>query len=142
MQRYTYIANLLLVFVLPSLELAVLANVELPIAQMGLFLVAVLIMGSLWDIWATRHSRNDGTWIWRFSDTHVLGPKLYDVPIEEYLFYPISTTYIVILWESIKHGSTTADLGMLFLLVAIATQSVVVMVVFMLLGGRSRPSSR
>ncbi len=141
MQRYTYVANLFFVFVLPAIELTMLARIELPFVQLALFLFVVLFMGSLWDIWATRHGSNDTTWIWRFSEKHVLGPRIFDVPIEEYLFYPISTVFLITLWEGIAHGYASGDVGMLFLLLVIATQTAATMVVFMLLSaGRKRRS--
>jgi hypothetical protein len=62
----------------------------------------ITIVGSLWDIWATQHGKNDPIWLWQFNKKDTLGVKFFDLPIEEYLFYLTTSIYIIFSWEAIQ----------------------------------------
>ena len=78
------------------------------------------MLGSLWDIWATRHGKKDKLWLWQFHDQNTLGLKFFDLPIEEYLFYPASSLYVIFMWEGVKFGYETGSVFYLILLSTLA----------------------
>lgn len=73
------------------------------------FVVLITIIGAIWDIWATRHGRKDKVWLWQFNSKDTLGVKLFDMPIEEYLFYISTSLYIVFIWEAIELALNTKE---------------------------------
>ena len=87
-------------------------------SQLVPFVVLVTAIGSIWDVWATRHGKNDRVWIWQFNRSQTLGIRLLGLPIEEYLFYVGSSVYVIYMWEAIKLLVSTRD-GKLYLYIAI-----------------------
>lgn len=63
-----------------------------------------------------RHGRRDPIWLWQFNFKDTLGIKLFDLPIEEYLFYIASSVYIILIWEGIRYALETGSLLMYILL--------------------------
>lgn len=63
------------------------------------FIILVTLIGSVWDIWATRHGKKDKIWLWEFNRKQTIGIRLFGLPIEEYLFYVASSLYVVFMWE-------------------------------------------
>lgn len=77
--------------------------------QFVLFVLTITIMGSLWDLWATRHGRKDAVWIWQFNHKDTLGLTFLGVPMEEYLFYTFSSVYVILIWQSISLATQTQN---------------------------------
>lgn len=100
--KFYYMASLLFVFVIPSSVAAYFTLDRIPTNNLLTFIIGMLVLGALWDIWATRHSRKDRVWLWQFNPKNTIGLKLFDLPIEEYLFYVFSSIYVVFIWEAIK----------------------------------------
>ncbi len=102
MKKYSYLASLLFIFCIPASIAAYILRDNLSFQQLVVYVAIVTIVGSLWDIWATRHGRRDRMWLWQFNGQQTLGIKLLDLPVEEYLFYVASSTYVILIWEEIK----------------------------------------
>jgi len=79
-------------------------------------MVGITIVGSIWDIWATRHGNKDPIWLWQFNHKETIGKKVFDVPIEEYLFYLATSVYVIFTWESIRLVSEEGNLLMFIVL--------------------------
>jgi lycopene cyclase domain-containing protein len=65
----------------------------------GLFpsLIIVSLFYLVWDVWFTE------TGIWQFNYRYLLGPKLFDLPLEEYGFFlvvPYACLFIYRVWQS------------------------------------------
>lgn len=114
--RFYYITSLLLVFVVPACILAYFVLDRIPLPSLFIFIIGITVLGSVWDIWATRHGRRDPVWLWQFNFKDTLGIKLFDLPIEEYIFYVASSVYIIFIWEEIKYALETGSLLMYILL--------------------------
>jgi lycopene cyclase domain-containing protein len=110
--RFYYILSLLFVFVVPASFLAMLVWERIPFINFIFFVASITILGSIWDVWAVRHGKRDKTWLWQFNFRDTLGIKVFDLPIEEYLFYISSSLYIVLLWEGIKIAIETGNIFM------------------------------
>jgi lycopene cyclase domain-containing protein len=117
MQRFYYLGSLLVVFAIPAGVIMPFIIHQIPIANLILFLVGILFLGSVWDVWATRHGKKDAVWIWQFNHKDTIGVTLFDIPLEEYLFYLLSSAYIIFLWEAIKLALST-DSPLLSILIA------------------------
>lgn len=118
--KFSYLLSLFLVFVLPASGAAYFVWDLIPLINLAMFAVAITILGSIWDIWATRHGKRDPIWLWQFNLRDTLGIQLFGIPIEEYLFYVSSSLYVVFIWEGIKR--------------ALETQSILMYIVLPLLG--------
>ncbi|MDZ4286272.1 MAG: lycopene cyclase domain-containing protein, partial [Candidatus Sungbacteria bacterium] len=70
--------------------------------------------------WATKHRSKDPIWLWQFNDKQTLGIKVLGLPIEEYMFYIASSTYVIYMWEGIKN-MTQNNGGQLYIVVALLT---------------------
>jgi len=103
MRKYYYILSLLFVFVIPTIIAAYFVLERVRLDQLAIFVVSITLLGSVWDMWATRHGKRDPVWIWTFNHRDTLGIRFRDIPIEEYLFYLVSSVYIVFLWELIRY---------------------------------------
>ncbi len=104
MKHYTYVASLLLVFTIPALVQAYFLHNRISLPHLLIFAAIVTILGTLYDIWATRHGGRDPIWLWQFNPKDTLGIKLFDLPIEEYLFFAITSCYCVLSWEGINYA--------------------------------------
>ena len=101
-RRYHYILTLSFVFVIPTIIASVVLSDEIYLGALLPFIVLVTIIGSIWDIWATRHGKKDRVWLWQFNGRQTLGIRLFGLPVEEYLFYVASSVYVVFMWEGFK----------------------------------------
>ncbi len=106
-RKYYYSLSLLFIFVIPTFISAFFVFSRISIAQLAVFVLSITLLGSAWDIWATRHGKKDPVWLWTFNHKDTLGLRLFDLPVEEYLFYIASSVYIIFLWESIKYALET-----------------------------------
>jgi|SRR3989344_9412597 len=116
MKRFYYSLSLILVFILPALIAGYFIFDRIPLINFLVFIVGITILGSIWDIWATRHGKRDPIWLWQFNFKDTLGIKLFDLPIEEYIFYVVSSVYIIFIWEGIKFALETKSIAMYVLL--------------------------
>lgn len=114
--RFSYLLSLLVVFVLPSMLVGYFVWDRIELSTFLIFVLSVTVLGTMWDLWAARHGRRDALWIWEFNVKDTLGLRLFDLPIEEYLFYICSSVYLVLLWEGIKYGQSSESLFILLLL--------------------------
>ena len=129
MKRYYYIISLLFVFVLPMLVEAYFVADKIFTWDLVAFVTGITILGSIWDIWATRHGKRDPIWLWQFNFRDTIGIKLFDLPIEEYLFYIASSLYIVFTWEGIKYASSTGNPFAYLLLSGLGTWTLIAILV-------------
>lgn len=102
MRRYYYLLTLTFVFVIPTIVAAFLMRDVISLQALIPFIVLVTVIGSIWDVWATRHGKKDRVWLWQFHRSQTLGKRFLGLPIEEYLFYTASSVYIIYMWEGIK----------------------------------------
>lgn len=102
MRRYYYLLTLTFVFCIPTIIAAVLLQDVIALRELVPFVVLVTIIGSIWDVWATRHGKRDRVWLWQFHQSQTLGHRFLGLPIEEYLFYTASSIYIIYMWEGLK----------------------------------------
>jgi hypothetical protein len=65
-------------------------------------MILVTVIGSMWDVWATRHGKKDRIWLWQFNTKQTIGMRFLGLPIEEYLFYVASSVYVIFMWEGLK----------------------------------------
>ena len=115
-KKFYYSASLIVVFVVPALVELYFVLHRIPLFNLITFIVGITILGSAWDIWATRHGRRDRIWLWQFNTRETLGIRLLDLPAEEYLFYVASSLYVVLTWEGIRFALETHNPFMYFLL--------------------------
>lgn len=101
-KKLYYLSSLFFVFIIPAIICAYFTVDRIPLANLVTFVLGITFLGSLWDIWATKHGKRDQIWLWQFNSRETLGIKILDLPIEEYLFYVASSLYIVFIWEGIK----------------------------------------
>lgn len=102
MKRFYYLGLLVFVFALPAAVAGVYLSGQISLGTLVPFVIGVTVFGTALDIWATRHGRRDSVWLWQFHSRQTLGIKLFDVPIEEYLFYVASSVYVIVMWENLK----------------------------------------
>lgn len=114
--KFYYLTSLFFIFVLPACVVAYFVLDRIPLPNLVTFIVGITVLGSIWDIWATRHGRRDPIWLWQFNFKDTLNVKLFDLPVEEYLFYIASSVYIIFIWEGIRYALETGSLLMYVLL--------------------------
>ena len=114
--RYYYLLSLLFVFAIPALVAGIFIRSQILIPNLIAFILIILILGSIWDVWATQHGTRDKVWLWHFNMGDTLGYKFLGLPIEEYLFYVCASLYSIFLWEVIKYALDTRSITF-FLLV-------------------------
>lgn len=102
MKKFYYLLSLVSVFVIPTIVAGYFLQDIVTPQKLIPFIIFITVIGSIWDIWATKHGKKDSVWLWQFNHQQTLGIKIFDLPIEEYLFYVTSSIYIVYMWEGIK----------------------------------------
>ncbi len=127
--KYYYIVSLLVVFVLPAVVEGFFVIGNISILNLLTFVSGILILGSIWDIWATRHGQRDPIWLWQFNFKDTLGIKIFGLPIEEYLFYVSASVYIVFSWESIKYATETGNVFIYLLLSMLSVWSLLMILI-------------
>ena len=119
MKKFYYLWTLIFVFCIPVVIAGFFLAKFISLVALIPFVICVTIIGSIWDVWATRHGRKDRIWLWQFNRKQTLGFTLFGLPYEEYLFYTVSSVYVVFMWEGMK------------LMITIGTWQVYLMVVFL-----------
>ena len=62
-----------------------------------------IIIGQVLELWAVRHGKKDKSFVWDYSYEFTLGPKIFDVPIEDFVIFLILTpVFIVYFYEWVK----------------------------------------
>lgn len=102
MQRFNYVLSLFFVFGIPDVCSWLYIKNHVDLDALTPFVLLITIIGSIWDLWATRHGIKDRVWLWNFNHNDTLGIRIFDLPIEEYFFYVASSMYVVFMWESFK----------------------------------------
>lgn len=100
-KTYLYLLSLTLIFIIPSLIAGYFVIPYISIPHLIVFILLITTVGSLWDLWATKHGGRDLVWLWMFNSKQTLGITVLGLPIEEYLFYVFSSVYIIFMWEAI-----------------------------------------
>lgn len=116
MKKYSYLFSLFATFIIPTVIISFFVFNRINIFNLLTFVLGITILGSIWDIWATKHGKKDRTWLWQFNYKETVGIKIFDLPIEEYIFYIGSSTYIIFIWEGIKLAKELQDIKMFVLL--------------------------
>src|SRR5262245_39643428 len=102
MKRFYYLGTLVSVFVVPTVVAGYMLAEFISLEALVPFILLVTVIGTTWDIWATRHGKKDRVWLWEFNRKNTLGVTFLGLPIEEYLFYVISSVYVIFMWEGMK----------------------------------------
>jgi lycopene cyclase domain-containing protein len=102
MKKFYYLFTLVFVFCIPSVFAGFFLVNYISLSALIPFVITVTIIGSIWDVWATRHSKKDRIWLWQFNKKQTIGIKFLGLPIEEYVFYTASSVYVIFMWEGIK----------------------------------------
>lgn len=121
MKRYSYLLTLFSVFCIPTIIAGIYLSNYISLTSLVPFIALVTIIGSIWDIWATRHGKKDRVWLWSFNRRRTLGLRFLGLPIEEYLFYIASSVYVIFMWEGFKlmaNGAKSEVYGVIGLLSA------------------------
>lgn len=64
---------------------------------------ASIFVGQILEVWAVRHGKKDKSFVWEYSSKFTLGPKIFDVPIEDFIIFLILTPiFIVYFYEFAK----------------------------------------
>lgn len=114
--RFYYLTSLFFIFVIPAIIAGYFVISRIPLLNLLMFVIGITILGSIFDIWATRHGKRDPVWLWQFNDKDIFGIKLFDLPIEEYLFFIASSIYIIFIWEGIQYALETGSALMYILI--------------------------
>lgn len=123
MKRFYYLFSLTTVFTIPTVTIGYFILEQISIYDLIVFSVGITIIGSIWDIWATRHGRRDAIWLWQFNHKTTVGIYFFDLPVEEYLFYLSTSIYVIFVWEAVQLYSSSGSQEILSLLVCAAIWS-------------------
>lgn len=55
-----------------------------------------ILLGLILEIWAVRHGKKDKSFVWDYSNKFTLGPKIFDVPVEDSIIFLILTPIFII----------------------------------------------
>lgn len=102
MKKFYYLLTLLFVFCIPTIIAGFFLSDYISLRALVPFVITVTVIGSIWDLWATRHGKKDCVWLWQFNKKQTLGFRIFGLPLEEYLFYTASSVYVIFMWEGIK----------------------------------------
>ena len=62
-----------------------------------------IIAGQILEIWAVRHGKKDRSFVWEYSSKFTLGPKMFDIPLEDFiLFLVLTPIFIIYFYEFIN----------------------------------------
>lgn len=100
--KFYYLGTLFFVFCIPTIIAGYFLSKNISLLPLVPFVVCVTLIGSIWDIWATKHGKVDRVWLWQFNRQQTLGITFLGLPAEEFLFYTVSSVYVIFMWEGIK----------------------------------------
>lgn len=121
MKKFNYLITLTTVFVLPTIAAGFFLSEFISLKTLAPFIFTVTIIGSIWDVWAARLGKHDRVWLWQFNSRNTIRIKLLGLPIEEYLFYVVSSVYMIFMWEGIKLIVTTHSFAAYSLVLILGT---------------------
>ena len=116
MKKYSYLLTLFCVFCIPTIIAGVYLSHYISLTSLVPFIILVTIIGSIWDVWATRHGKKDRIWLWSFNRRQTLGLRFLGLPIEEYMFYVASSVYVIFMWEGFKLMTTGAQVQVYYVI--------------------------
>lgn len=122
-KKFTYFRSLLFMLIVPEAVIGYFVFHQIDFFNLIPFAMGIMFLGTLWDIWAIPHGKRDSTWIWKFNASETLGIRLFDLPIEEYIFFFATGFYIVFLWEGIKMATETGNTVLYILLPSLSLWS-------------------
>jgi len=137
MKKYSYLLSLFFIFIIPSFVAGYFVTPYISLKHLLVFIILITLVGSIWDIWATKHGGKDPVWLWSFNHKGTMGLTFLGLPIEEYLFYIASSIYIVFIWESIELATTTNDIFFYILVPALGLWTLIGIVIPYKLGPKS-----
>ncbi len=108
MKKFSYLLTLFGVFGIPAVFAGVFLSYYISLDSLLPFIITITIIGSIWDVWATRHGKRDRVWLWQFNHRQTIGMRFLGLPVEEYLFYVASSVYVIFMWESFKLMTSNA----------------------------------
>lgn len=117
--RFYYLYSLVFVFVIPVFIEGFFIWPRIDKVSLYTFMIGITVVGSLWDMWATRHGKRDSVWLWQFNKKDTLGITFFDLPIEEYFFYLATSVYVIFTWECIQSVNEIPILYLILPLVAV-----------------------
>ena len=91
--------SLLFVFCIPTFVAGFFLANYISLKALVPFVILITVIGSIWDVWATRHGKKDRVWLWQFNRYQTIGIRFLGLPVEEYLFYVVSSVYVIFMWE-------------------------------------------
>ena len=99
LKNFSYLLTLFSVFCVPTIVASFYLSSYINLQALVPFIILVTIIGSIWDVWATKHGSRDKVWLWQFNNAQTIGLRFLGLPIEEYLFYVASSVYVIFMWE-------------------------------------------
>ncbi|MES3004497.1 MAG: lycopene cyclase domain-containing protein [Patescibacteria group bacterium] len=101
MKKLYYTLAYIILLGIPSLVLSKFVDVELK--SLVFTVLASIVVGQVLEIWAVRHGKKDRSFVWDYSSKFILGPKIFDIPIEDFILFLILTPiFIVYFYEFIN----------------------------------------
>jgi lycopene cyclase domain-containing protein len=77
--------------------------VHLNIRALLLTVIVSLIIGQIVEVWAVRHGKKDKSFVFEYSSKFILGPKIFDIPIEDFIIFLILTpVFLIYFYEFMK----------------------------------------
>lgn len=124
-RKLYYLLSLIFIFALPVIGAGIAMRSYISWTSLIIFILTIVFLGSIWDIWATRHGKRDSVWLWQFNFRDNLGIKIFGLPIEEYLFYVFASVYAVFIWEALGLALQTKDSSYYILVVSMGAWSLI-----------------
>jgi lycopene cyclase domain-containing protein len=134
MKKFHYLQTLFFVFCIPTFASAAYLSSYISFNALIPFIILVAIIGSMWDVWATRHGKKDRIWLWQFNHRQTLGIRFLGLPIEEYLFYVASSLYVIFMWEGLKLMVKGTDTQVYFVIAGLSAWTLISILIPYFLG--------
>ncbi len=94
MRKFYYSFFYILLLGVPSYMMSRVVSVN---TKALLFTVlAAIVSGQILEVWAVRHGKKDRSFVWEYSSKFTLGPKIFDVPIEDFILFLILTPIFIV----------------------------------------------
>ena len=94
MKKFYYTFCYIVLLGLPSYVLS--RFVTLNLKALLLTICVSIFVGQILEIWAVRHGKKDKSFVWDYSYKFTLGPKIFDVPIEDFIIFLILTPIFIV----------------------------------------------
>lgn len=140
MQRYYFLLTLAVIFGLPTLVAAIMLRNTVSWPELIPFMVLITVIGSTWDIWSAGRGSKDLVWLWQYKNQETLGYRFLGVPIEEYLFFLLSSVYSVYMWEGMNRMVVDHHDRAVWIVAPLVTTWTLVAILIPYILGRTRDS--